>query len=314
MSHIQRSDRVSRRRGAVGFTLIELLVVIAIIALLISILFPALSKARQSARQVICQSNLRQIGVGMGAYANDFKDAIWESGHTTPRRFWYAQPRNPLLPLSTGNPAVVGPAFEYLTLADGIFGCPTNMRRTPTRFVSDRDDPFWHRPENQLQLVLWDEFLSERALNFDYTMITGSSGVRVSTTTMVGWDQRCRTRTGTAARPTVLPANTTEVNFFRSPPVYIEEDSDFYNANTHDGLFSNWDQVTNRHFDRGHILFLDGSTENSTLPKGPYPERNDDRGDFTGNDLYATTGRLYYQMAPSWPGGARNFGWLNNPR
>jgi prepilin-type N-terminal cleavage/methylation domain-containing protein len=59
-----------------GFTLIELLVVIAIIAILAAILFPVFAQAREAARKTTCLSNLKQNGLGMLMYVNDYDDTF----------------------------------------------------------------------------------------------------------------------------------------------------------------------------------------------------------------------------------------------
>ncbi|MBI5830745.1 MAG: DUF1559 domain-containing protein [Armatimonadetes bacterium] len=71
--------RMNRPRKG-GFTLIELLVVIAIIAILAAILFPVFAKAREKARASSCQSNCKQIGLGIIQYMQDYDETLPERG------------------------------------------------------------------------------------------------------------------------------------------------------------------------------------------------------------------------------------------
>src|SRR5947208_10714113 len=76
----QRKDGLMQKVGSHkrGFTLIELLVVIAIIAILAAILFPVFAQAREKARMTSCTSNLKQIGLSLFMYRQDY-DETWPS-------------------------------------------------------------------------------------------------------------------------------------------------------------------------------------------------------------------------------------------
>ena len=72
------------------FTLVELLITISIIAILAALLLPSLSKARDRARSLQCQNNIKQLTMGNLSYANDNSDATVPGAQNTPAR-WLRQ-------------------------------------------------------------------------------------------------------------------------------------------------------------------------------------------------------------------------------
>lgn len=107
-----------------GFTLIELLVVIAIIAILAAILFPVFARARENARRASCQSNLKQIGLGIMQYTQDYDEKY-------PMRYYGG----------SGNYQQANSwrraTYPY-TKSSQLFSCPSNTRNTV--YARDSED------------------------------------------------------------------------------------------------------------------------------------------------------------------------------
>jgi len=92
-TELRRTHRPDNNARSAGFTLVELLVVIAIIAILASILFPVFARARENARRTSCLSNLKQIGLGIMMYVQDYDETYpryeqLKDGSTTDKWLW----------------------------------------------------------------------------------------------------------------------------------------------------------------------------------------------------------------------------------
>ncbi|BDI29303.1 hypothetical protein CCAX7_13540 [Capsulimonas corticalis] len=100
-----------------GFTLIELLVVIAIIAILAAILFPVFAKAREKARQISCASNMRQIGLGLVQYVQDYDERM--------------------VLRSNGDGVAWPQSLQPYMKSQNVFQCPSNPRKDQPMYSDD---------------------------------------------------------------------------------------------------------------------------------------------------------------------------------
>jgi prepilin-type N-terminal cleavage/methylation domain-containing protein/prepilin-type processing-associated H-X9-DG protein len=104
---------MDRRARAEGFTLMELLVVVTLIAILAALAFPAYQRVIQSGRATACVSNLRQLGVGLGAYLVD-------NNNTMPTLL------TARASISAPGPVIDDTLAKYVT-NPSVFACPADV-------------------------------------------------------------------------------------------------------------------------------------------------------------------------------------------
>jgi len=134
-SQRQRHARSRRDRPAAvrpysrGLTLVELLAVITILSVLAALLLPALRRAMQSAHKIACSAHLRQQGLFMNLYANDFDGRIWSNALA-------------ILYTTQGAEDYAGGWLKFWYDLDPAVGEDRFVWRCPS--VSGDKDAYWH--------------------------------------------------------------------------------------------------------------------------------------------------------------------------